>query len=125
MNKFSNLLKKFQGNYAELKDSCAPEIKSNKINNSKLNVAFLYMFKQIKDSNLDDVLIHMDDTLQEWWKEYWEQYERNIVAEELTEKLSQLIIKNFNDDELEVMGNLDEFKLGLGKSKMSEDAKRS
>lgn len=80
---------------------------------AEINEALFYMMYRIKESKMDDALIHLDERLTKWWNILWEEYDSNAAKQKVFDKLSDILDENFTAEELEVISEMSEFNLAL------------
>lgn len=100
----------------EIDDRAIPKVLDENTHNyrfDEVNQALFYMFYRIKESKMDDALIHLDEKLAKWWKNLWKEYEENCAKQQVFDKLSNILDGHFNADELEVLSEMSEFNLTM------------
>lgn len=93
-------------------EECLPNITGVE---KKLSDALFYLFYRIKELEMEDSLIHMDQDLSALWKKNWEQYDKNLEEHKLIERLGGILNKEFTPKELESISALENFSIKTDK----------
>lgn len=92
-----------------IREECIPDILP--IKNKTLNQNLFYMLYRIKESGLDNALIHMENGLSDWWSDLWNRYEKQIERQNLINRLTGILQENFTEEELSELSEIDSFKI--------------